>query len=100
MAFGPTVLTRLYLVLGCDPLPGTMGAALRALAACTGLQQLELVHGEVRAGAESASCAAALRQLTRLTKLGTTHVQYQAAALDSLVGVAAALSALQKVCIY
>ena len=28
-----TVLTRLYLVLGCDSLPGTMGAALGALAA-------------------------------------------------------------------
>ena len=53
-----TVLTRLYFVLCCDSPPGTMGAALEALAACIGLQQLELVHGEVCAGAESASCAA------------------------------------------
>ena len=58
------------------------------------------MHGEVRAGAESASCAAALRQLTCLTKFRTTHVRYQAAVLDSLVGVAAALPVLQEVCIY
>ena len=97
---GLTVLTRLYLVLGCDGPPSTMGAALGALAACTGLQQLELLQGEVRAGADSASCAAALRQLTCLTKLCTTHVQYEAAALDSLVRAAAALPVLQEVCIY